>query len=551
MLAIEVAFLTGRSVATAYNSRQESEWPPHPARLFSALVATHCTAPLDQQDQRDAERRALEWLETQRPPAIAAGEARAREVVTVFVPVNDVALTDVDAEAAAVDAARAAHADATAGGKAAAVKSSASAMKKAEERLRRAIVAATSVPSRAQNPARAAHVLPEGRVRQPRTFPSMTPDSSRVTYVWSDAEPTAEQRETLDRLLRRLVRVGHSSSFVAARLVITPPVPTWRPRTDGQHTLRAVGPGQLAALEALFERHREEEPRVMPFVPVAYTTAPESATTEVASSVWSDDWLVLRKVSATFLPMTASAGIARSVRRTLMSFADEPIVEVLSGHRPDGHHSEQPHLAVVPLPFVGHPNASGGIIGVALVLPLTVAQAERAAVYRAVAGWEAKYRADDEDTPQVKMNLGSAGEVFFERIKWDQVQVSLRASTWSGPARVWSSVTPVALDRNPGDLRSTDSRKGAEAIDEARDTVRTACERIGLPAPSMIEVLPAAPWAGAAKARHYPAFPGDAGRTQRVLTHVRVEFNEAIRGPILLGAGRYVGLGLLRPEVQP
>ena len=40
MLAIEVTFLTGRYVATAYNTRTESEWPPHPARLFSALAAT-------------------------------------------------------------------------------------------------------------------------------------------------------------------------------------------------------------------------------------------------------------------------------------------------------------------------------------------------------------------------------------------------------------------------------------------------------------------------------------------------------------------------------
>ena len=40
MFAIRVECLTGRYVATAYDDRSRAEWPPHPARLFSALVAT-------------------------------------------------------------------------------------------------------------------------------------------------------------------------------------------------------------------------------------------------------------------------------------------------------------------------------------------------------------------------------------------------------------------------------------------------------------------------------------------------------------------------------
>src|SRR5690606_20928581 len=39
MIAIDVEFLTGRYIATSYNDRSRAEWPPHPARLFSALVA--------------------------------------------------------------------------------------------------------------------------------------------------------------------------------------------------------------------------------------------------------------------------------------------------------------------------------------------------------------------------------------------------------------------------------------------------------------------------------------------------------------------------------
>jgi CRISPR-associated protein Csb2 len=39
MLALEVEFLTGVSVAATPNRREQPEWPPHPDRLFQALVA--------------------------------------------------------------------------------------------------------------------------------------------------------------------------------------------------------------------------------------------------------------------------------------------------------------------------------------------------------------------------------------------------------------------------------------------------------------------------------------------------------------------------------
>ena len=40
MLTIEFELLTGRYVAQQVNDRAAVEWPPHPARFFSALVAS-------------------------------------------------------------------------------------------------------------------------------------------------------------------------------------------------------------------------------------------------------------------------------------------------------------------------------------------------------------------------------------------------------------------------------------------------------------------------------------------------------------------------------
>ena len=48
MLSIEVELLGKRYAATAHNDRGRAEWPPHPARFFSALVAA-----LHERDQVD------------------------------------------------------------------------------------------------------------------------------------------------------------------------------------------------------------------------------------------------------------------------------------------------------------------------------------------------------------------------------------------------------------------------------------------------------------------------------------------------------------------
>ncbi|MFN8876672.1 MAG: type I-U CRISPR-associated protein Csb2, partial [Gemmatimonadota bacterium] len=40
MFALRLDLLTGRYAATSFDDRRRAEWPPHPARLFSALVAT-------------------------------------------------------------------------------------------------------------------------------------------------------------------------------------------------------------------------------------------------------------------------------------------------------------------------------------------------------------------------------------------------------------------------------------------------------------------------------------------------------------------------------
>jgi CRISPR-associated protein Csb2 len=83
VLAIEVEYLLGRAYAADFRDDAKPEWPPHPARLFSALVAAHHDA-----DATEEERGVLLWLEQQSPPQILAKEAGQPDSVVTFVPTN-------------------------------------------------------------------------------------------------------------------------------------------------------------------------------------------------------------------------------------------------------------------------------------------------------------------------------------------------------------------------------------------------------------------------------------------------------------------------------
>jgi CRISPR-associated protein Csb2 len=127
---------------------------------------------------------------------------------------------------------------------------------------------------------------------------------------------------------------------------------------------------------------------------------------------------------------------------------------------------------------------------------------------------------------------------------------TLQVQTWcrsSNGECVWLSATPVALDRNPGDLGSRDPVKAAQAFAEAERRIAEACERVGLPRPERVWVTRSAPLAGSQKVQRFPRFPSDTKKPQRLLVHATLRFAEPIAGPVLIGAGRYRGLGLFRP----
>jgi CRISPR-associated protein Csb2 len=167
------------------------------------------------------------------------------------------------------------------------------------------------------------------------------------------------------------------------------------------------------------------------------------------------------------------------------------------------------------------------------VLPRGLAGDERRAILRAFGGVE-------------RLTLSPGLSFPVRRIAEPRPHLrTLDPLLWCGQGIVWATVTPILLDRFPGDLRSRNTDSARRAEQEAEAAIAMACVRIGLPRPRAVS-LSAPCFRGSVAAdrfhrRDRRALP------PRVRVHALIDFGTPVHGPVLLGAGRYVGLGLCRP----
>lgn len=548
MLAIEVELLTGRYAATAHNDRLRAEWPPHPARFFSALVA----ALHDHEDADQAERAALLWLQAQSAPSLWVDpESRVgrRQVQDVYVPVNDVTLGGD----AAIREAEAKVAEA----KTPATRRKAAA---ALEKVKREAIAIDARPSdKALETATALMPAPfvgyggkddkgsmkrqQGRTRQVRTFPVVLPETPTFAFLWPTADPRPH-RAALEQLCTRVTRLGHSSSLVRCSVVDRDLTPTLVPGDEGDIVLRVVGPGQLERLDRAFEHHRGVQSRVLPARPQRYRSASKvTARPPQAESVFSTEWVLFERVGGSRPVASRATDLARALRGALIELhGNQDLPATLSGHAKSGP-TEQPHVAFVPLPFVGNEHADGALMGCALVLPRELDKSERELLLRLVAKWE-KERSDQRG------NLTLAGgtlPAFIVRRVDVSAKAALDPMRWCRASTRFLTATPIALDKNPGNLRSNQDGAARKAALEAQQNISDACLRVVGARPSSVEVSLAPLLPGAQHVRDFLPWPGRPGRTPRVRVHADIRFEAPVRGPLLLGAGRYFGLGLCLP----
>ncbi len=430
------------------------------------------------------EKAALEWLEQQTPPEIEATEHFVRSVGISYVPPND----------------------------------------------------ATGKPE----------TMPDRRKRQARMFPAAIPHRPVVRFFWK-VEPARESLDALQALAQDTAYLGHSASVVRCRFALDSLADSHLVKGPA----RCVYPGRMAELQRSFERG--ERPK------------PGEATDEWApppvmflQTIFSPQWIILEDAGGQCPDLRASAQVARRFREALFSrYGAEGIAaaEVVSGHRPDGSPTDRPHMAIVPLADVGQSRYSDGrLMGIALVLPRELDQerenAERdwVAGVRDASGTIELWKTFDRMVSQiVELKLGGLGVWNLSRTL-APTKKALQPSRWCAAARRWASATPIVLDRFPK------AKAAEEREEEIAAMIASSCVNIGLPEPARISVNKHAAVKGAPSAYPSGRAPEWAGWTLpgflagRALTHAVIEFAERVQGPVILGAGRFAGLGLCLGE---
>ena len=377
-------------------------------------------------------------------------------------------------------------------------------------------------------------VMPDRRPRQPRRFPVARPDDPVMALIWEE-EPDSALYDALDAVARDVGYLGHSASLVRCRFLRGGSDRYPHPEVSAR---RRIYPGRLSELEAA---HRADP--VRPDIPPG---ASVPAITPTPAEASPSEWLVLEAIDVDEVPdIRAAALVCRALRRALMSGyrhaeLGDAIPEIVSGHTADGTPTKHPHLAIVPLAFAGSPHADGRVFGFALVPPtgtelLDVPGLRRA--FEQVApydrGRERRVMTLAGSPLQTPLRLAPAGSTTVR---------SLSPGPYLRSARVWASVTPIVLDRHL-------KQKGEGEI---RGIVADACERAGLRRPERIQTGKHSAVEGAPPARPSAGAPPWTGwkvpesLATRSLIHAVIDFGHETPGPVVLGAGRFTGLGLCR-----
>ncbi len=553
MLAIEIELLAGRYVASRWNNRDEPEWPPHPARVFSAIVAACWEAG----GPDVLERQALEWLQALPPPTIVASQAVERTVVRVFVPVNDTShASTAKQELVLLQAERELESTLRDGGTPGDLAKHEKNVARRRDALRKQCAKYLSEPGSygRATVTRARASIPLYRPRKERRFPSVTPHDARVQLVWKDARPGEAIRAALQKAVSRASYLGHSSSLVRCSLVDEACAPTWVPDEIGSEVLRVPGPDQLAKLEAAYGLHRGLKPRVLPYRPQRYRYVADKnddRRDDASRGYFDTNWIVFQHEGRLTLPIERAVHVASGMKDALAKVfrrpefikehaldPHDPVPEVVSGLTGEQRPLQRPHVAFAALPFVDHAHADGHLMGVAAILPCSMDAEERRTVLAALG--------------QVRtLKIGPRLQWTLRRLTPALARpFSLQSSRWCRRAFIWATVTPILLDRFPGNLGSRAPETASRAEAEAKETIKRACERIGLPRPRTIELVALPPFQGLPPAMRFHRPAPKPSRPRRVAVHAIIDFGVPVQGPVLVGAGRYLGLGLCAPVTE-
>jgi CRISPR-associated protein Csb2 len=282
----------------------------------------------------------------------------------------------------------------------------------------------------------------------------------------------------------------------------------------GRLRIRGLYPGRLDELEAAFQRR--ERPK--PTLEVAYGYLDDIQI----NSPW-EQMIPLRRSRGPNLHVGHCVPVAEALRQSIMSHLPPDASGSLTGHAAGGGVLEKEHLAIVPLAHVQGPYADGDLLGMGLMLPSGLGDAEYDLLIGALGRW-----------------LAAGGLVNIGSVRWtmeiaqDAPQKSLRANRFRGRSATWASVTPVVLDRYPRRHLTIE------------DVVTSMCGDVGLPRPDQVEAMEFSLFKGGPQIRRFYLGQRDYLKKSH-MAHLRLCWKREVPGPILLGRGRYFGLGAMLP----
>ena len=499
-LCISVTFLDERFHGRGDDG--EPEWPPSPLRLMQAIVAANG----DQIEDEGDVCRALKWLEGQTPPTMVAPPHVEEAAYRLSVPNNAMDLV----------------AKAWAKGK----------------------------YDGAGNANPAKH----------RTMKTVRPirmlDGATMHYLWPLDDPGSAPLSALIRAAERTVALGWGIDLVVARAncISSPDLSSlsgerWRPAAStGPVRLRVPKPGTLQALR---DRYNAYVHRIGPdgFVPVPPLTQFNTVGYRRPTDPVPRPHTVfeLRHDDGSFFAYSQRklihiAGMMRHLAKTAMlasppSETDENWVEsYIVGHR-NPHMREHRQLSYIPLPSIGHRHADHAVRRVMVVAPVGDHDWLEHLAQR-LAGCRLK---PEQDHP-----FGDKGPPILVRVPHDNV-----SDCYTQPAASWASVTPAIL---PGH----DDRKPRKT----RKLINKALRRAGVELPCAFQWSAFSRFPKACSAHKY----GKDGRPQghfrpdhlmtQTAVHLTLQFHEeankdkpvAVPGPLVIGAGRHCGFGLMAAE---
>ena len=266
-----------------------------------------------------------------------------------------------------------------------------------------------------------------------------------------------------------------------------------------------------------------------------YSYPEASSSSDVVPHSVFDPRLVVLSLGGKRPPLSATLKLTGALRGLLMrECPQQPPPEWFSGHQRDGKASVAPHMALAPLAFAGSRHADGRIMGLALILPR---ETKQEAAGRCL---ESILRDPDTGLPREDFRLfdGDRLDCSVMLETRERPPRNLDPGIWTKASRRWASVTPVALNRH---------FDGDDYWDRSAESVKDMCEHIDLPRPCEVLLHPVSLVEGVPHAREFPQLvrKRDGGRCRH--HHAVVIFGEPVRGPVLIGAGRFRGYGLCRP----